>query len=69
MMNKLLEEAKTIPVGRHKSFYNENEIGLALSWAKGEITIKQMKGVLDTSQVGVYVFLAKSLKQHINTKD
>ena len=64
----LLEQARLLKVkSAHKQFINEEERELGLAWAREELTLLQMSGVLNyKGQTQVYKFLATCFKVYIN---
>jgi hypothetical protein len=67
----LIEQAKLIKGKKaHKKFINEEEMELALAWAREELTLNQIMEVLVlSSQTQVYSFLAQCFKVYVNTED
>jgi hypothetical protein len=64
----LFEQARLLKVkSAHKQFINEEEMELGLAWAREELTLLQMSGVLNyKGQTQVYKFLATCFKVYIN---
>ena len=66
-MTSLLEQAKKIQSGRKtQREITKQDIELALAWTRDEVSVTQIHKVIDgASGVGIYIFLAKALKQHV----
>lgn len=72
MTETLLEKAKKTKSRFHnRSGYSKEEIDVALAWALGEISITQVSSILpkNKSITTAYTFLAKCLKQHLQTPE
>jgi hypothetical protein len=67
----LLQKAKLFESSRtQKKFINDEDLELAIAWAKGEVSIKQVKLVLSlSSHTRVHTFLADCFKTYINTEE
>jgi hypothetical protein len=65
-MKTLLEKAKEIESKRMPSVITEEKYDLAIAWAKGEISLRQIQKVLGYKNVNAsYVFLANCFKHSI----
>ena len=61
----LLEIAKNLKIrNTNKKIFNDEEIELAIAWAKGEINLKQITEVLPflKSQTQAYVFISNCFR-------
>lgn len=70
MSKSLLEKAKSYKVAKRErdGNFNEDEIKLALAWAKNEVAISSVAHALGLSKshrASVYVFLARALRQYV----
>jgi hypothetical protein len=66
MDKTLLDKAKALNVKSKRSKVTEEEIELAVGWAKGEINYSQAQQILSpTSPMNVYCRLALALKEYV----
>ena len=68
----LLQKARQLPVTAAKSdSVGKQEIALALAWARGEITLRQVSHALGLQSSGSpsYVMLARALRAYIREKE
>jgi hypothetical protein len=63
----LLEKAKATSV-RAKSMSNQEEIELAMAWARDEIGIAQVQAALGTNSANAYTKLAIGMREWIRTR-
>lgn len=63
-MKTLLQKAKEEVISKKKVSFSQEEMELAVAWAKGEVSSKQVKNALNTSS-GEYLFLSRALRAHI----
>ena len=63
MSETLLQKAKK---SSNTEKYSDEEIELAIAWAKGEIRLVQVCEVIEKPTNGGYIFLAQRLKQAYN---
>jgi len=61
----LLSKAKAVPLASHhrRGAYTREEIELAIAWAAGIVTVKQVAGAIGKPMdTGTYAFLAHALR-------
>jgi len=70
-MTTLLRQALAVkrrPTGHGKRFSDE-EVQLALGWLRGELTQSQVSSVVPYGTgSGIYLFLARAIRQHFQTQ-
>jgi len=68
MAKTLLEKAKETKSASRNIKHSDEEIELALAWARSEITNSQVSNAMNLTGVNVYTFLASRLRSHFSKK-
>jgi len=66
-MKTLLQQAKEVAVKRKHRVIGDQEVELALSWARGEVTTHQVNKALTGKDGGMtaYVFLSQAFQRFV----
>lgn len=67
--NKMIERAKKARVVKYvtrERKVTRDELGLALAWARGEISLTQVGSIVGSSSAS-YLFLATTLREYVRS--
>lgn len=65
-MNPLIEKALTVRVFNNRLRFSDDEMGLAIAWANGSVTLNQVQRAMSQKSTShTYTFLARALRQAI----